>query len=80
MAKRSSRQLVREFMNHKRYEQYYQSAVRILELNRYRLGEADSTPGGVRYRTVDGVPLTDDEVFTLAWGREVVRQIGLLAA
>lgn len=57
------------------YEDLYESALWCLgTLIGCNLGEA-VTQNGVRYRHVDGLPLSDSQIFERAWGKETADYI-----
>ena len=56
-------------MTQDQYEQFYQNALRTLDLFGVRVGKP-FTKNGKRYCAIDRRPRTDQEVFFTTWGRD----------
>jgi hypothetical protein len=64
----------------KDYDDCYQSAIWcITKLRGHGVdGKEKTSQGCVRYRSVDGLPATDETIFELAWGKDAavhIRQV-----
>ena len=57
------------------YEDLYRSAIYSLGTIRGGRVVREITRDGIRHISVDGVPMTDDQLFELAWGREMADHI-----
>lgn len=53
------------------HERLYRAACKHLTRNRHKVRRHQTT-GDVRFTLVDGEVKTDDEIFELAWGKEVL--------
>jgi len=62
-------------MDDEQYEKAYGDAREALNRRGKKVGAQTLRPDGARYSIIDGRPLTDEEVFTLAWSEEIAREI-----
>ena len=62
-------------MTPQHYEKLCEVAVWALKVSGRQIGEPQLTHDGLRYRDLDGLPATDDMLFTLAWGGQTAQYI-----
>ena len=64
-----------ESMTHKEYEERFAEAVHVVRGKIRGVGAPGITPNGVRFLRVGGMLCDDEMVFSLAWGKQIARDI-----